>query len=309
MASEADLQDIPLDVDDSDTTPNVPNGKGDSADSNAAPKASQLPDNGVSSGDKLERSSSVVDRIMGHSPGDTLKQLAYLEILMADERESVTDRDVVDAVLNALVGEKFDLENNFLVRSSVNVRHLLKFMNHCSEKLQAEIWSMLSGILRKSRRNLLAFTEAHFIQYILERIDSCSPMIGDLLMDMMTVLAGYSITVHELQLLFTKLKAVDNEWPQCAPKLLKQILHITYTLLTGSYIIYTSSVKCLQQMPARHGPDEFFSFPGSEQAAIALPPMCPQKWPYQLGWSFSLWLCLDPFAGVSIEQEKPFVFW
>jgi len=40
-------------------------------------------------------------------------------------------------------------------------------------------------------------------------------------MDMMTVLAGYSITVHELQLLFTKLKAVDNEWPQCAPKLLK----------------------------------------------------------------------------------------
>lgn len=82
-------------------------------------------------------------------------------------------------------------------------------------------------------------------------------------MDMMTVLAGYSITVHELQLLFTKLKAVDNEWPQCAPKLLKVgspfyclhflwqdhilytfFLHITHTLLTGSYIIYTSSVKC-----------------------------------------------------------------
>ena len=40
-------------------------------------------------------------------------------------------------------------------------------------------------------------------------------------MDMMTVLAGYSITVAELQLLFTKLKSADNEWPLCAPKLLK----------------------------------------------------------------------------------------
>lgn len=62
-------------------------------------------------------------------------------------------------------------------------------------------------------------------------------------------------------------------------------------------------------MPARHGPDEFFSFPGSRQAAIALPPMCPQKWPYQLGWSYSGWLCLDPFTGVSVDQEKPFLFW
>lgn len=40
-------------------------------------------------------------------------------------------------------------------------------------------------------------------------------------MDMMTVLAGFSITVTELQLLFTKLKAVDNEWPSAAPKLIK----------------------------------------------------------------------------------------
>ena len=50
-------------------------------------------------------------------------------------------------------------------------------------------------------------------------------------MDMMTVLAGYSITVAELQLLFTKLKSADNEWPLCAPKLLKvslMTLNITF---------------------------------------------------------------------------------
>jgi len=48
------------------------------------------------------------------------------------------NRDMYSFVIHSLqlVGEKFDLENNFLVRSSVNVRHLLKFMNHCSEKLQ-----------------------------------------------------------------------------------------------------------------------------------------------------------------------------
>ncbi|XP_067949217.1 lipopolysaccharide-responsive and beige-like anchor protein [Watersipora subatra] len=222
---------------------------------------------------------------MRHS-SDGLKQLAYLEILMADQKEQVTDRDVVDTVLNVLVGGRFDLESNFVVKNFDNVRHLLKFTAHISVKLQAEIWSMVSGILRKSRRNLLAFTESNFIQFILLHINDSSPMIGDLLMDMMTVLTGYSITVAELQLLFTKLKAVDNEWPQSAPKLL----------------------KVLQQMPTRHGPDEFFSFPGSAQAAIALPPMCPQKWPYALGWSFSTWLCLDPFAGVSVDQEKPFVF-
>ena len=44
---------------------------------------------------------------------------------------------------------------------------------------------------------------------------------------MMTVLAGYSITVSELQLLFSQLRATaDNEWPKYAPKLLKVIHHI-----------------------------------------------------------------------------------
>lgn len=67
--------------------------------------------------------------------------------------------------------------------------------------------------------------------------------------------------------------------------------------------------QVLQQMPARHGPDEFFSFPGYKSAAMSLPPMSPSKWPYQLGWSFSTWICLDPYSSVSVDQEKPFVFW
>ena len=45
---------------------------------------------------------SIADRVMEHSPADGLKQLAYLEILMADSKESVTDRDAVDTVLNVV---------------------------------------------------------------------------------------------------------------------------------------------------------------------------------------------------------------
>lgn len=37
---------------------------------------------------------------------------------------------------------------------------------------------MFSGVLRKSRRNLLAFTEARFIEYILNSIDECGALIG-----------------------------------------------------------------------------------------------------------------------------------
>ena len=67
-----------------------------------------------------------------------------------------------------------------------------------------------------------------------------------------------------------------------------------------------NSIPCFQ-MPQRHGPDEFFSFPGKKGAGIALPPIA--KWPYQNGWTFHCWFRLDPVTGVNIEQEKPYLFW
>lgn len=62
--------------------------------------------------------SSVVDQVMKHSPGDGLKQLAYLEILMADSENNVTDRDVVDSVLNVVSKKIMLLIALFLERKS-----------------------------------------------------------------------------------------------------------------------------------------------------------------------------------------------
>lgn len=51
-------------------------------------------------------------------------------------------------------------------------------------------------------------------------------LIVDLLTDALTLLAGYSISVKDLQLLFSKLKSCDNEWPKYAPRLLKVVKFI-----------------------------------------------------------------------------------
>jgi len=41
--------------------------------------------------------------------------------------------------------------------------------------------------------------------------------------------------------------------------------------------------------------------------AIALPPLA--RWPYQNGWTFHCWFRLDPVSGISIEREKPYLYW
>jgi len=65
-------------------------------------------------------------------------------------------------------------------------------------------------------------------------------VFSDLLIEMLGVLASYSITVKELKLLFGTMKAVNGKWPRHSAKLL----------------------NVLRQMPHRNGPDVFFSFPG-----------------------------------------------
>ncbi|OWR53439.1 hypothetical protein KGM_207417 [Danaus plexippus plexippus] len=64
--------------------------------------------------------------------------------------------------------------------------------------------------------------------------------VRDLLIEMLGVLASYSVTVKELKQLFNAMKAVNGKWPRHSAKLL----------------------NVLRQMPHRNGPDVFFSFPG-----------------------------------------------
>ncbi|XP_074536226.1 neurobeachin isoform X1 [Halichoeres trimaculatus] len=196
----------------------------------------------------------------------------------------VSNRDIVETVLNLLVGGEFDLETNFIIQDAESIGCMVELLEHCDVTCQAEIWSMFTAILRKSVRNLQTSTEVGLIQQVLLKMSSVEDMIADLLVDMLGVLASYSITVKELKLLFSMLRGEAGVWPRHAVKML----------------------SVLNQMPQRHGPDAFFNFPGRSAAAIALPPIA--KWPYQNGFTFNTWFRMDPLNNINVDKDKPYLY-
>ncbi|XP_077449030.1 neurobeachin a isoform X5 [Stigmatopora argus] len=196
----------------------------------------------------------------------------------------VTNRDIVETVLNLLVGGEFDLEMNFIIQEAESIGCMVELLSHCQVTCQAEIWSMFTAILRKSVRNLQTSTEVGLIQQVLLKMSAVDDMIADLLVDMLGVLASYSITVKELKLLFSMLRGDNGIWPRHAIKLL----------------------SVLNQMPQRHGPDTFFNFPGRSAAAIALPPIA--KWPYQNGFTINTWFRQDPLNNINVDKDKPYLY-
>ncbi|XP_063161770.1 neurobeachin isoform X3 [Candoia aspera] len=196
----------------------------------------------------------------------------------------VSNRDIVETVLNLLVGGEFDLEMNFIIQDAESIICMSELLEHCDVTCQAEIWSMFTAILRKSVRNLQTSTEVGLIEQVLLKMSSVDDMIADLLVDMLGVLASYSITVKELKLLFSMLRGENGIWPRHAVKLL----------------------SVLNQMPQRHGPDTFFNFPGCSAAAIALPPIA--KWPYQNGFTLNTWFRMDPLNNINVDKDKPYLY-
>ncbi|KAG8182137.1 hypothetical protein JTE90_014552 [Oedothorax gibbosus] len=222
-------------------------------------------------------------------PEDVIKMplndnLKFAVLIGLVEVGQVSNKEVVNTVLHLLVGGEFDMELNFVIQQPQNIVHLLDLLDHCPSNLQAEIWSVYIAILRKSLRNLQACTDVGLIKHVLSRLPSVEEVVADLLIEILGVLASYSITVRELKLLSGCMKAENGKWPRHSVKLL----------------------SVLRQLPQRHGPDTFFSFSGKKGAAIALPPLA--RWPYQNGWSFSTWFRLDPINSVNIEREKPYLF-
>ncbi|KPP69312.1 hypothetical protein Z043_111944, partial [Scleropages formosus] len=183
-----------------------------------------------------------------------------------------------------LVGGEFDLETNFIIQDAEGIGCMVELLEHCDLPCQAEMWSMFTAILRKSVRNLQTSTEVGLIQRVLMRMSTVDDMIADLLVDMLGVLASYSITVKELKLLFSMLRGDNGVWPRHAVKLL----------------------SVLNQMPQRHGPDTFFNFPGRSAAAIALPPIA--KWPYQSGFTLNTWFRMDPLNNINVDKDKPYLY-
>ncbi|XP_050576827.1 neurobeachin isoform X16 [Bombus affinis] len=198
--------------------------------------------------------------------------------------QSFATRSFAETPIAVLVGGEFDMELNFVIQDAQNIRHMLELLDHCPPNLQAEIWSVFIAILRKSVRNLQACTDVSLIEHVLLRLSRAETVVADLLIDMLGVLASYSITVKELKLLFGAMKAVKGKWPRHSAKLL----------------------NVLRQMPQRNGPDVFFSFPGRKGSAIVLPPLA--KWPHENGFTFTTWFRLDPINSVNIEREKPYLY-
>ncbi|KAM8905556.1 neurobeachin isoform 2-T2 [Spinachia spinachia] len=211
----------------------------------------------------------------------TMKFAVVIRLIEVGE---VNNRDIVETVLNLLVGGEFDLETNFIIQDAEGIGCMVELLGHCDVTCQAEVWSMFTAILRKSVRNLKTSTEVGLIQQVLLTMSSVDDMIADLLVDMLGVLASYSITVKELKLLFSMLRGEGGLWPKHAVKML----------------------SVLNQMPQRHGPDAFFNFPGRSAAAIALPPIA--KWPYQNGFTFNTWFRMDPLNNINVDKDKPYLY-
>ena len=104
------------------------------------------------------------------------------------------------------------METNFVIVEPSNVSRMLELLDHCDAALQAEIWSVFIAILRKSIRNLQACTEASLMEHLLTRLPHAVPLVVDLLVELMATLASYSITVKELKMLFSAMKAVNGKW-------------------------------------------------------------------------------------------------
>ncbi|KAF7244148.1 Lipopolysaccharide-responsive and beige-like anchor protein [Varanus komodoensis] len=120
-----------------------------------------------------------------------------------------------------LVGGHFDLEMNFIIQEGESITCMVDLLDKCDVTCQAEVWSMFTAILKKSIRNLQICTEGGLIEHVLQRIDKTDNMIADLLVDMLGVLASYSVTVRELKLYFSKLQGDKGKWAIALPPIAK----------------------------------------------------------------------------------------
>ena len=66
--------------------------------------------------------------------------------------------------------------------------------------------------MRKSQLNLQACVEIGLIETALHELEDADSVCADLIVEMLTVLANYSITVEELKAIFNKLKGQNKYW-------------------------------------------------------------------------------------------------
>ncbi|KAK6317600.1 hypothetical protein J4Q44_G00130000 [Coregonus suidteri] len=128
----------------------------------------------------------------------------------------VSNRDIVETVLNLLVGGEFDLEMNFIIQESESIGCMVDLLSHCEVTCQAEVWScgVFTGHPEEDVRNLPR------------------PAQKISLVDMLGVMASYSISVKELKLLFSMLRGDNGIWAIALPPIAKWPYQNGFTLNT-----------------------------------------------------------------------------
>ena len=279
-----------------------------------------------------------------------------------------------------LVGGSFALESRFIIESSDDVVRMLSLIDDCEQKLrvrffdltfrkkcccfchsnacrrlfasetkiydadfQAELWSVFVAIVRKSFRNLEACSRIGLITMCLERLAHEDAICADLLVELLALLANYSITVSsriaagsqpDRSPIAARSRAfIDSRSTNCVQKQFRTYAagardeaisacaasarrHLGTFFVCCCKVCISSrqlqrknSSKLLSvmlEMPRRDGADVFFAFPGRAGAGLVLPPLA--RWPYQNGWSFACWFRMDPLNSVQFEKEKPILF-
>uniref|UniRef100_A0A0K0F9C5 Neurobeachin (inferred by orthology to a D. melanogaster protein) n=1 Tax=Strongyloides venezuelensis TaxID=75913 RepID=A0A0K0F9C5_STRVS len=225
--------------------------------------------------------------VLGHvihnsdeSPNESLERLE-----MAFERGNTDPKIIIEEILNVLVGGAFDLDSKFRIEYPKAIDTMLKVLDKSSVVDQVETWTMFSHSVKKSFINLEACSEIGLISKLLDRLPNYESIVADLIIQLLSVLSSYSITVKETKRFLRALHATNGVWPRYSVKLL----------------------SVMKEMPKKDTADVFFSFPGKELSGLALPPLV--KWPYQNGWTFSTWLRMDPSNGSQFERETPYLFY
>jgi neurobeachin len=112
-----------------------------------------------------------------------------------------------------LVNGDFDLDKNYIVQQPENLAELFSIFSQLPSSLQAEILSVLIGIMRKSERNLLVAVDAQIYEQVLNLLPEVDDdVVADLFIDILMVLTSLTINVNELKLLLRYLKTDNRIW-------------------------------------------------------------------------------------------------
>ncbi|XP_041461080.1 neurobeachin-like isoform X2 [Lytechinus variegatus] len=86
----------------------------------------------------VEADTSKKDILAKNMPSTGTAKMKFGVLIGLIEVGEIENRDIVDTVLDLLVGGNFDLESNFIIQEPDNIGHLVDMLAHCSVTLQAE---------------------------------------------------------------------------------------------------------------------------------------------------------------------------